>query len=86
MRVGAVAGEQQARRSGRGVLEGRYGAVVTPLTVRTFNDLPAQEFSATFGATARTFVLIERGCWLYRVVYDPRSPLTLGVLETIRIA
>jgi hypothetical protein len=63
----------------------RYGADVTPLTATTFNGLPAHEFSVNWGDTVRTFVLVERGRWLFRVVYDPRSPLNHAVLDTIRI-
>lgn len=38
----------------RDLLSARDGAAVTPLTARTFNELPAHEFSATFGETIRT--------------------------------
>jgi len=69
----------------RDFLVARYGAEVTPLTATTLDGLPAQEFTAAFGDTLRRFVLVERGRWFYRVVYDPRSPLNLAVLETIRI-
>ncbi|HEY5786714.1 MAG TPA: hypothetical protein VIT65_18260 [Microlunatus sp.] len=69
----------------RDFLLARYEAAVTPLTAGTFHEMPAHDFSAAFGDTARTFVLVERGRWLYRVVYDPRSQLNLAVLETIRI-
>ena len=72
-------------RKERDFLLTRYDAVVTLLTAGTFHQMPAHTFSAAFGDTARTFVLIERGRWLYRVVYDPRSRLNLAVLETIRI-
>lgn len=69
----------------RDSLVARYSAEVTPLSSLTFHDRPAHEFSAAFGDTTRAFVLIESGPWLYRVVYDPRSPLNHAVLETIRI-
>ena len=69
----------------RDLLVARYDAAVTPLTARTFNQMTAHEFSATFTDIVRTFVLVERGRWLYRLVCDPRSPLNLAVLETIRI-
>ena len=68
------------------LLLARDGAAVTRLTATTFHEMPAHEFSVTFGDTARTFVLVERGRWLYRVVYDPRSTINLAVLATIRIA
>ena len=69
----------------RDFIVARYGAEVTPLTGTTLDGLPAQQFTAGWGDTVRRFVLAERGRWLYRVVYDPRSPLNLAVLETIRI-
>lgn len=69
----------------RGSLVARFGAEVTPLVATTFHDKPAHEFSVTFADTVRAVVLIERGPWLYRVIYDPRSPLNHAVLETIQI-
>ena len=71
--------------SERDFVVARYGAEVTPLTATSLDGLPAQEFTVSWGDTVRRFVLVERGRWLYRVVYDPRSPLNLAVLETIRI-
>jgi hypothetical protein len=69
----------------REFLVARYGADVTPLAATTLDGKPAYEFSAGFGDTVRTFVLVERERWLYRVVHDPRSTLNHDVLETIRI-
>jgi hypothetical protein len=81
--LNATASTQYERE--REFVAARYGADVTPLTATTFNGLPAHEYSVSWGDTVRTFVLVERGRWLYRVVYDPRSPLNHDVLDTIRI-
>jgi hypothetical protein len=69
----------------REFVSSRLGADVTPLTPTTLASLPAQEFGAVWDGNERRFVLVERGRWLYRVVYDPRSPLNVAVLESIRI-
>ena len=69
----------------RDFIVGRYGAEVTPLTGTTIDSLPAQEYSASWGDTERRFVVAEHGPWLYRVVYDPRSPLNVAVRDSVRI-
>ncbi len=69
----------------RDFVSSRYGADVTPLTPTTLTSLAAHEFGVSWGETQRRFVLVERGRWLYRFVYDPRSPLNVAVLQSIRI-
>jgi hypothetical protein len=61
-------------------------AIVTDLAKTTFAELPAHEYSFTWNGNERKVVLVEHGEWLYRVIYDPRSPINLDIVATIRLA
>ena len=61
-------------------------ATVTELEKANFVELPAHEYSFTWNGNERKVVLVEHGEWLYRVIYDPRSPINLDIVATIRFA
>ena len=61
-------------------------AMVTDLSKTTFAESPAHEYSFTWNGKERKVVLIEQAEWLYRVIYDPRSPVNLDIVGTIQFA
>jgi hypothetical protein len=50
----------------------------------SFADCDASRFTVTFPDRERVFHYIERHDGVYRVVYDPRSPLSRQIIATIR--
>ncbi|MCI0399502.1 MAG: hypothetical protein L0332_32175 [Chloroflexi bacterium] len=63
------------------------GLEMNELVESTVASQPAFTFSfrwpAVTGLTERTALFIPRGNVLYRVIYNPRSPLNLQVLSTL---
>jgi len=43
----------------------------------------ALRFTVTFPDRERIFTIVERGAYVYRVVYDPRSPINEEIVETV---
>ena len=60
-------------------------SVVRALLPITIAGQLAFEFSFQWAGGERTVLLIEKQEALYRVIYDPRSPLNLEVLSTLEI-
>ena len=52
----------------------------------TFAVLPAYQYSFTWNGNERKVVLVEQAEWLYRVIYDPESPINLDIVGTIHFA
>jgi hypothetical protein len=57
----------------------------SPLRASTFGMQPAQEFTIRWVGGERVVILLERQEYVYRFVYDPRSPLNHQVLATVEI-
>ena len=49
----------------------------------SFAGSDALRFVVTFTDRERAFTLVERGGYLYRVIYDPRSAVNLDIMATI---
>lgn len=56
---------------------------VSELMEITFAGQAAFTFSIQWDGEERTVALIEKGKMLYRVLYDPRSPLNTKILSTL---
>jgi hypothetical protein len=56
---------------------------VRELKAITIAAQPAFEFSFTWSGGERVVILIEKQATLYRVIYDPRSPLNLQIVATL---
>jgi hypothetical protein len=58
-------------------------AAVGDLTATTVGGASAHRFTVRWAMGERVMLLIERAPGLYRIVYDPRSPLNEQVLATL---
>ena len=61
-------------------------ATVTDLAKTTLAELPAHEYSFTWNGNERKVILVVQAEWLFRVIYDPSSPINLDIVATIRFA
>ncbi len=58
---------------------------VSGLTETVAAGRPAHQFTAAWPDRDRVFTLIERDGVLYRMVYDPRSPLNAQIFATLEL-
>lgn len=61
------------------------GVSISELQASAIAGYPAFEFSFRWSEGERTVVLFEKQNMLYRVIYDPRQPLTVQAVATLRI-
>jgi hypothetical protein len=81
--VGVPVQEAYARE--RAHMEERLaGAQVSPLRRAREGGRAAWAFDLTWDHGERRVLLVEQGGALYRVVYDPRSPLNEQAVATLR--
>lgn len=60
------------------------GFVVTDLKEIRWMSQPAYEYSIKWSQAARVVMLIEADNTTYRILYDPKSPLNVQILLTLR--
>ena len=60
-----------------------HALVVTELIETLCASLPAFEYTFEWDQGARTVVLVEREDAVYRLLYDPRSPVNRQILTTV---
>ena len=61
-------------------------AMVTDLSKTNLAGLPAHEYAFTWNCNERNIFLVEQAEWLYRVIYDPRSPINVEIVGSIQFA
>ena len=64
---------------------GQLGGDVGPLRAATLGGHPAHEYSFRWTQGERAVILVEQGPYVYRFIYDPKSPLNRQVLGTIEL-
>lgn len=74
-------------RQHRQNLENRFGEFsISDLKEITWKTLSAYEYTFEWDTGIRTVFLVERKDGTYRILFDPRSPLSLQVLSTLEWA
>ena len=77
---------QQEYTRHRAYLEQRFGAgAITDLTEASLGRWPAWAYAFHWDQGERSVLLLPMDGDTYRIIYDPRSPLTTQVLATVAI-
>jgi hypothetical protein len=70
----------------RAYLVQRFGAgSTTPLTETSLGEWPAWAYAFGWEQGERSVLLLQIGPDTHRIIYDPRSPLSLQVIATLKV-
>jgi len=78
-----VSSTELYRRETAAIRRASPDARVSDAASVSFAGCDAQQFTVTFPDKERVFTLIERDGRVYRVIYDPRSPVNGDIISTI---